>query len=63
MKKYFENEYFYASFIKEEYYPYLIEHGYYEQAKEMQAVLFEFLLADGKYKEAIKVSKEFFKYF
>lgn len=63
MKKYFENEYFFAENLRLVYYPYLLEHGYFEQAKKIQEILFEFLLADGKYRESVRLLKEFKKYF
>ena len=61
MKRYYENEYFYIIYLKEMYYPYLLEHGFYEEAKNICSILFDFLIVEAKYKEAVKVNRDFRK--
>lgn len=61
MKRYYENEYFYIIYLKEMYYPYLLEHGFYEEAKSICNTLFDFLIVEAKYKEAVKVERDFRK--
>ena len=63
MKKYYENDYFYIAYLRGTYYPYLLIHGFYEDAKEIHNILLEFLIAESRYKEALKVEKDFKKMF
>jgi transcriptional regulator with XRE-family HTH domain len=63
MKKYYENEFFYNAFLKEEYYPFLLEKGFYEEAKSIHKQLFDYLIIEAKYKDAIKIEKDFKKIF
>lgn len=63
MKKYYENEYFYIGFLREIYYPYALEHSLYEDAKDMKEQLVKFYTADAKYKDALKVIRDFEKIF
>lgn len=63
MKKYYENEYFYILYVKDIYYPFLLERGIYEEAKNMLSILFDFLIKESKYKEAIRMLKDFKKLF
>ena len=61
MKRYYENEYFYILYLREMYYPYLLEHGFYEEAKEVCSILFDFLVVEAKYKDAVKIERDFLK--
>ena len=61
MKRYYENEYFYIIYLREIYYPYLLEHGFYEEAKEVCSILFDFLVVEAKYKDAVKIERDFLK--
>jgi len=63
MKKYYENEYFYILYVKDVYYPFLLERGFYEEAKNMLSILFDFLIEEAKYKEAIRILRDFKKLF
>ena len=63
MKKYLENEYFYILYLRDIYYPYLLEHGFYEDAKETRKILFDYLIVETRYKEAIRIEKDFKKIF
>lgn len=63
MKRYYENEYFYIMYLKEIYYPYLLEHGFFEEAKNIKNILFDFLVVEAKYKDAVKVERDFNKIF
>ena len=63
MKKYLENEYFYISFLRSDYYPYLLEHGFYEEAKYIHKILFDYLIIESRYKDAVKIDKDFKKIF
>ncbi len=63
MKRYYENEYFYIIYLKEIYYPYLLEHGFYEEAKNIKSILFDYLILEAKYKDAVKVERDFNKMF
>ena len=63
MKKYYENEYFYIAFLKEISYPYALEHYLYEDAKEIKEQLVKYYTFDCKYKEALKIIRDFDKVF
>ena len=63
LRKYYENDFFYYMYLKETYYPFLLERGYYEEAKDVHNKLFDYLVIEAKYKEAIKVEKDFRKIF
>ena len=63
MKKYYENEYIYIGFLREIYFPYALEHYLYEDAKEMKELLVKYYTVDAKYKEALKVIRDFEKIF
>lgn len=63
MKKYLENEYFYIAYLRNVYYPFLLEHGFYEESKYVHKILFDFLIAESRYKEAVKIDKDFKKIF
>ncbi|MBP5445845.1 MAG: helix-turn-helix transcriptional regulator [Acholeplasmatales bacterium] len=61
MKKYLENEHFYIMFLKETYYPWVLQHGYYEEAKILKDIIVDYLIEDSRYKDAIKILKDFKK--
>lgn len=63
MKKHYENDYFYVAYLRSTYYPYLLAHGLYEDAKEIHNILFDFLIIESRYKEAVKIDKDFKKIF
>ena len=63
MKKYYENEFFYMSFLKEIYYPYALEHSLYEEAFEIKDKLVKYLYQEAKYKDALRVIRDFEKIF
>ena len=63
MKKYYENDYFYMLYLKDIYYPYTLEHSIYEDAKDIKDKLVKCLSDEGKYKDALKVIRDFEKIF
>ena len=63
MKKYLENDYFYVAYLRNTYYPFLLEHGFYEEAKRVHKLLFDFLIVESRYKDAVNIDKAFKKLF
>lgn len=63
LKKYYENEYFYMTYLKEIYYPFALEHSLFEEAKDTKTKLVKYFTAESKYKEALKVIRDFEKIF
>lgn len=61
MKKYLENDYYYISYLREIYYPYVLEHGFYEEARIAKDIIVDYLTEDARYKEVIKIMKDFKK--
>lgn len=63
MKKHYENEYFYIEYLKNIYFPYSLEHSLYEEAKDIKTKLVKYYVAETKYKDALKVIRDFEKIF
>lgn len=63
MKKYYESEFFYIAYLKEIYYPYTLQHFLYEDALTIKEKLVTYYTLESKYKEALKVIRDFEKIF